>query len=329
MVQLMAESTLLVRGKLCCRQTPRDWPSRGLWVCGCPFALSLWSRSGAGRVRGWLCQCPAPPAPQGQMGGAEGMHGPPSRRHIGPTLPSAGLVAEPWATSALESPPLSCPIYYLLCHPSWWRFLSSSCTPKPIKLDNSLFKWKKVCSVVYWVFLNIGREVLRILFSTYFIFTIYFKVNAVGTFLMGTLSPVVWNLGSPVNLSLGKLYWICVHPAWTWDADAAGKAHGIRCQCVLLAPCWESHCPWHAAGPCPPSSSSWECPKTLWSSPLASSCSSCLSSASWHMPDHLLLVMDWGEASRCLGRQLLWLRWGRQASPLCRPCFACTCPWML
>lgn len=84
---------------MCCRQTPR--------VRGCPFALPLRSGSGAGSATGWSDLCPAPPAPQGQTGGAEGVHGPPSGLHIGPILPSSGLVAEPWSTGALGSPSLS------------------------------------------------------------------------------------------------------------------------------------------------------------------------------------------------------------------------------
>lgn len=59
------------------------------------------------------------------------------------------------------------------------------------------------------------------------------------------------------------------------------------------------------------------CSKTPWHSPWAWSCSSCPSSASRHMPAHLLPVMDGGEASPCPGRQLLWLHWGRHSlSPL-------------
>lgn len=48
------------------------------------------------------------------------------------------------------------------------------------------------------------------------------------------------------------------------------------------------------------------CPKPPWQILWASNGSSHLFSASWHVPAHLLLPTDQGEASPCLGRQLLW-----------------------
>lgn len=72
----------------------------------CPFALSLWLGSGA--ESDGLCLCPAPPAPRGQAGGAEGLRGPLSGQQVRPSLPPPVLVAKPWATSGLGPHPLSC-----------------------------------------------------------------------------------------------------------------------------------------------------------------------------------------------------------------------------
>lgn len=92
-VQLIAKSTSLERGKVVLQADAQGMPhmrAAGPWLPLRPPAA----------VR----PAPRSPCPQGQTGGAEGVHGPPSGLHIGPILPSSGLVAEPWATSALGSP---------------------------------------------------------------------------------------------------------------------------------------------------------------------------------------------------------------------------------
>lgn len=51
--------------------------------------------------------------------------------------------------------------------------------------------------------------------------------------------------------SLGKLYWTCGRPAWTWDIDAAGKARGTRVPGVQQDAALSPHPPRSAQPPKP------------------------------------------------------------------------------
>lgn len=247
-VQLIAKRTFLVREKLVLQTDAWGLPctrAAGPWLSLRPPAVVLqW---------GWARDGPAAPAPstsctpgtsRWSRGGAWSPIRAAHRPH--PASPRAG-VSEPWATGALGSPPLSYALLHLLCHPSWWSFSSSPCNPEQrprafwriFKTANSLFKWKKfvqLCTECFWT--PEGKKYAVVLpwvfFSTYFFFTIYFKVSAAGSFFMDTLHPLVWNLGFPVKV-FGKAL-LNVRPS----------CRDLRCRC-----CWDqgaSVCFWPHAG---------------------------------------------------------------------------------
>lgn len=107
-VQLIAKSNFLVRGKLVPQTDARGLPHMravGPWLPLRPPAVVQW--------RGWEgdragCTCAQHPLhPRDKLREQRGVHGPPPGQHMSPILPLPGLVAEPWAASALGSPPLS------------------------------------------------------------------------------------------------------------------------------------------------------------------------------------------------------------------------------
>lgn len=148
---------------------------------------------------------------------------------------------------------------------------------------------------------------------------IYFKANSAGSFFMGYSIPwsVIWALQTR---SSGKLYWMCGCPTWTWDTDAAGEEHGIRVPVCAVVPMPGPLVSLACSGVLPSVLillGAHSHPKAPQQSLFASNCFSLMFSTSQHVPAHLLLPMDQGEAGPCLGMQPLWLsRQQHSLSPL-------------